>query len=196
MYTKNVVEYLVRFIIIIIWSFTYLYRWSIKSTAWFYWPLAFVLNTKALVNKVTRKTLIDDQTNPLTLKGNIVIGAILFIYFMGSIVSLDKLGNIESSIEVIVELFKSIAINHSIVKTIIQSETLWLVLSATGIYFMLYSFSSVQQHRRSHSNPEYSEAFNTILQWFIRLKNVLWVAFFAINLFFIANQHIWPLIFR
>lgn len=196
MYTKNVVEYLVRFIIITIWSFTYLYRWSIKSTAWFYWPLAFVLNSKALENKVDRKTLIDDQTNPLMLRGHIVISAILLIYFMGSIISLDKLGNIESSVEVIVELFRSIAINHPILKTIIQPQTWWLVLSATLIYFLLYSFSSVQQHRRMHNNPEYPKTFTTILHWFIRLKNVLWIAFFAINLFFIVNQHIWSLIFN
>jgi len=196
MYTKYVVEYLVRFIIVIIWSFTYLYRWSIKSTAWFYWPLAFVFNKKPLEDKIKGKTHIDDQTNSLTLKGYIVIGAILVIYFMGSIISLDKIENIESSAGVIIELFQSIAINHPIVKTIIQPDTWWLVLSATVIYFILYIFSSVQQHRRSHNNPEFSEVFNTILHWFIRLKNVLWVAFFTINLFFIANQHIWPLIFR
>lgn len=196
MYTKNVVEYLVRFIIIIIWSFTYLYRWSIKSTAWFYWPLAFVFNKKPLEDKIKAKTFIDDQTNPLILKGHIVIGSILLIYFMGSIISLDKLGNVESSVEVIAELFRSIAINHPIVKTIIQPETWWLVAGATIIYFVLYGFSTRQQHRRSHNNPEYSESFNTILHWVIRLKNVLWITFFTINLFFITNQHVWPLIFK
>lgn len=196
MYTQNLVEYFVRFVFIIIWSFTYLYRWSIKSTTWFYWPLAFVLNTKALGNKVDGKTLIDDQTNPLMLRGHIVISAILLIYFVGSIISLDNLGNIESSVEVIVELFRSIAINHPIVETIIQPQTWWLVLSATLIYFLLYGFSSVQQHRRMHNNPEYPETFTTILHWFIRLKNVLWIAFFTINLFFIANEHVWQLIFN
>lgn len=196
MYTKNVVEYLVRFIIIIIWSFTYLYRWSIKSTAWFYWPLAFVFNKKPLEDKIKAKTFIDDQTNPLILKGHIVIGSILLIYFMGSIITLDKLGNVESSVEVIAELFRSIAINHPMVKTIIQPETWWLVVGATIIYFILYGFSTRQQHRRFHNNPEYPESFNTILHWAIRLKNVLWIAFFVINLFFIANQHVWPLIFK
>ncbi|MDD2368667.1 MAG: hypothetical protein PHQ90_05140 [Sulfuricurvum sp.] len=183
------------FALIPFWSLAYLYRWSIKSTAWFYWPLAFVFNKRPLEDKIKGKTGVDDQTNPLTLKGHIVISVMLLIYFMGSIVSLDKLGNIESSAEVIVELFRSISINHPIVKTIIQPDTWWLVLSATLIYFMLYGFSSVQQHRRSHNNPEFSDKFNIILHWFIRLKNVLWIVFFAINLFFIANQHVWPMLF-
>lgn len=193
---KDKLEKLFRYILAFFWFFAYLYRWSIKSTAWFYWPLAFVLNTKALENKVNQKTVIDDQTNPLILRGHIIISVILVIYFMGSMVSLDNLGSIESSVKFMDELFHTISVNHPIIKTIIYPETWWLVLSATLIYFLLYSFSSVQQHRRSHNNPEFSDTFNVSLHWLIRLKSVLWVAFFTINLFFIANQHVWPLIFN
>lgn len=194
--TSNISDKIALVTLVPFWSLTYLYRWSIKSTAWFYWPLAFIFNKRPLDDKIKGKTHIDDQTNALTLKGHIVIGTILLIYFMGSIVSLDKIENVESNVGVIIEIFRSISINHPSIKTIIQPETWWLVLSATGLYFILYGFSSLQQHRRMHNNPEYSETFTTILHWFIRLKNVLWIAFFAINLFFIANQHVWPLIFN
>lgn len=193
---KKYSEKFFRYILACFWSLTYLYRWSIKSTAWFYWPLAFVFNKKPLEDKTKGKTYIDDQTNSLTLNGYIVIGAILGIYFMGSSISLDKLENFEPSVGIIIELFQSISIKYPFIKTIIHHETWWLVLSATIIYFIIYRFSSLQQHRRAHNNPEYSKTFNTTLHWFIRLKNVLWVAFFAINLFFIANQHVWPLIFN
>lgn len=193
---KKYLEQFFRYILAFFWSLTYFYRWSIKSTAWFYWPLAFVFNKRPLEDKIKGKTYIDDQTNPLTLKGYIVISAILVIYFMGSIVSLDNIGSIESSVKFMDELFHAISVNHPIIKTIIYPVTWWLILSATVIYFILYGFSTMQQHRRTHHNPEYSVSFNTILHWVIRLKNVLWIAFFAINIFFIANKHVWPLIFN
>lgn len=187
---------LFRYILAFFWFLAYLYRWSIKSTAWFYWPLAFVFNKKPLEDKTKSKMYIDDQTNPLAIKGHIVIGVSVAIYLIGSSISLDKLENFEPSVGIIIELFQSISIKYPFIKTIIHPETWWLVLSATVIYFIIYGFSSLQQHRRAHNNPEYSKTFNTTLHWFIRLKNVLWVAFFTINLFFIANEHVWPFIFR
>ncbi|MDD4883000.1 hypothetical protein [Sulfuricurvum sp.] len=193
---KKYSEKFFRYILACFWSLTYLYRWSIKSTAWFYWPLAFVFNKRPLEDRIKGKTHIDDQTNLLILRFHMLVSAILVIYFMGAIVSLDKIENVESSIGVIFESFQPIAINHPVVKTIIQPDTWWLILSATIIYFFLYGFSSVQQHRRTHTNPEFSDTINVVLHWIIRFKNVLWVVFFVINLFFIANQHVWPLIFN
>ena len=191
---QDKLEKLFRYILAFFWVFAYLYRWSIKSTAWFYFPLAFVFNKRKLEDKTKGKTLIDDQTNTVKVWGYGFIFLMLLFYFANSYINENKIGEVLPLISIV--NYQNLISDYPIMKSLFIPQTAWLVLSASLIYAFLYYVSNIQQHRRIHNNPEYSEAFNTILHWFIRFKYVLWIAFFAINLFFIANEHILPLIFN
>jgi len=172
---------IIRIFIVPIWSLAYLYRWSIKSTAWFYFPLAFLANTTQKCNdeKIVKKD-IDIQTNSIKLKFNIGVALMLFISLFGMVFK-DKIVDL-------LELSKSIYALFDILKgfklpIVVDSWSVYLVTVSTFIYFVVYYFVDRQQSYIEKGNEGYSQTVNKILFWTIRVHLVLWMVAFGLTLY-------------
>jgi len=167
--------------IVPIWSLAYLYRWSIKSTAWFYFPLAFLANTtQKMRDDKTVKKDIDIQTNSIKLWFNLGVVVFLFISWFGMVFK-DKIVEL-------LEWSKSIYALFDILKgfklpIVVDSWSVYLVTVSTFIYFVVYYFVDRQQSHIEKGNEGYSKIVNKILFWTIRVHLVLWMVAFGLTLY-------------
>jgi hypothetical protein len=127
---------ILKIFIIPIWSLAYLYRWSIKSTAWFYLPLAFLANTtqKMRDDKTVKKDM-DIQTNSIKLWFNLGVALMLFISLF-DVLFKDKITDSlewSKSIYALFDIIKSLNI-----PIVIDNWSVYLVTISTFIYFVVY----------------------------------------------------------
>jgi len=167
--------------IIPIWSLAYLYRLSIKSTAWFYFPLAFLAtSTTKSSDKDGIKKSIDIQTDLLYVSFNSIISVILFIALFGTVFKekIIELVSYAKNVYDFLDLIKTIDI--PIVYSIWSG---YLLIIATLIYWAVWYFSYIQKKHISNDNAGHSELFNLILFWLLRLRMTLWMVAFFLTLY-------------
>jgi hypothetical protein len=172
---------ILKIFIIPIWSLAYLYRWSIKSTAWFYFPLVFLANTtqKMRDDKTVKKDM-DIQTNSIKLWFNLGVVVFLFISWFGMVFK-DKIVELlewSKSIYALFDILKGLKL-----PIVVDSWSVYLVTVSTFIYFVVYYFVDRQQSHIEKGNEGYSKTVNKILFWTIRVHLVLWMVAFGLTLY-------------
>lgn len=167
--------------IVPIWPLACLYRWSIKSTAWFYFPLAFLANTtQKMKDDKTIKKYIDIQTNSIKLWFNLGVVVFLFISWFGMVFK-DKIVDLlewSKSIYALFDILKGLKL-----PIVVDSWSVYLVTVSTFIYFVVYYFVDRQQSHIEKGNEGYSKTVNKILFWTIRVHLVLWMVAFGLTLY-------------
>lgn len=165
-----------------IFSLAFLYRWSIKSTAWFYFPLIYIANLKSLTNKESQKIAIVHQTYQLLLYFNITILALIFLHFgVSSTIMIEAF----PSFKILFEIKNQIPFN-------ISNNSIWLIIISCMLYFFVYYFASFQSHVKEKTGQEYYVKYNIFIYWIIRVKLMLWYIFFIWNLIYISNIYLIP----
>ena len=183
MLTQNLEQsQILSFLLIPIFSLAYLYRWSIKSTAWFYFPLVYIANLQILKDEEKQKSAITHQSHNLLLYFNVAISVLLLLYFG---VDSKNVTEIFPSVKIAIEVIDKIPFS-------IVTNSIWLVVASLILYMIVYYFSSLQAHSKERLGEEKYIQYNTIIHWIIRLKFMFWYTFFIWNLVHIANIHLIP----
>ena len=159
------------------WILGYFYRWSIKSTAWFYFPLAYLANIEALTNKGKQEEHYQLQTWTILSYANIFTGILLLIYFgLEKFVSFLPWGDKVAKLSDALVLFL----------TNISEYSVWLLV----ISVILYALVRIRISFRSHMHKE-SES-KKLLYFFIRVQYILYMVFLGWNVIHLVNIHLMP----
>lgn len=164
----------------LIWSLGYLYRFSIKSTSWFFFPLAYLANLEALQDEEKKKKAIKTQTWKNLFWFNTIIAAILFLYFKSIGQYIDLLGLSETKLNFIKDAMLRL-------QKYFIPEAMWLLVVAVGLYFVLYMFISRQEHLRENQYP-------MLTYWLIKLIAALWMIFLGWHLVVLINHELVPIV--
>ena len=171
-------EKILKLFIIPIWSLGYLYRFSIKSTAWFFFPLAYLANLNALQDEEKKSKAIKTQTWKKLFWFNIMISAVLFLYFRFTGQYLDLLGLSEKKLNFIQNIM-------TLLRQYFIPEAMWLLIIAVALYFILNLIISWKEHIEDKN-------YNILTYWLIKLIFMLWMVFLAWHLVILTNQYLLP----
>ncbi|CAA6815703.1 MAG: Unknown protein [uncultured Sulfurovum sp.] len=159
-------------------SLGYLYRFSIKSTAWFFFPLAYLANLNALQNKETKNRAVKTQTWKKLFWFNIIILAVLFLYFKFTGQYLELFGLSEVQLKFITEKMGQL-------RDFFIPNAMWLLVVAVGLYFIMNTIISRQEHLEDKEYPLF-------LYWIIKLIYMLWMVFLGWHIVVFTNQYVLP----
>ncbi|CAA6819356.1 MAG: Unknown protein [uncultured Sulfurovum sp.] len=161
-----------------IWSLGYLYRFSIKSTAWFFFPLAYLANLSALQDETKKEKAIKTQTWDKLFWFNLIVSAVLFLYFKFSESYLKLLKLSEEQLN-----FIKTQITH--IREYFVPEAMWLLVVAVVLYFIMNTFISRKEHIEDKSYGLFS-------YWIIKLIYMLWMIFLGWHIVVFTNQYVLP----
>lgn len=166
----------------------YLYRWSIKSTAWFYFPLIYIFNLNKINNKTLQKTKITDQRWSVIKWFNIFSAILLFLY-IGT--PRDLVQGYYPYIDIFINSILEITNIIPFVKNILEPNSFWLVFFSIILYSIVYGFSSFKSFRKEEKLQNDFLFLDSFAYWIIRIKVVLWYIFFSWNIVLLWNKYIW-----
>jgi len=184
-HADNFIEKIFSIMAIPFFSLAYLYRWSVKSTAWFYFPLFLITDASLLRDKIKRKIDIDLQSDILWLKGYKFISFLLLCYYFSTYLQ-NTFEYVYPSSTFIFEFIQK----YPFVGNILHLYSIYVITSIALLSWCILVFSYIQKARRSDGNPEFSEKLNQFFFWLIRLRLALWYIAFGISLYFLVNEHI------
>ena len=167
-----------EFLVIPIWSLGYLYRFSIKSTAWFFFPLAYLANLNALQDEKKKSRAVKTQTWKKLFWFNVMISAVLFLYFKFTGQYLDLLGLSDKQLLFITEKMTQL-------REYFVPQAMWLLVVAVVLYFIMNAIISRQEHIEDKN-------YSTLTYWLIKLIFMLWMTFLAWHLVVFTNQFVLP----
>ena len=133
--SSDLVSKFISILLFIGWLPAYLYRWSIKSTAWFYFPLAILGNNPLLHKKSVGEFSLAFQTRKLSIFFNVFVLALLLVN--ADIITKD----VALNIPYLGFIFKAININIPLIPW-----SLWFVWATVGLFFILWAFASFKVH--------------------------------------------------
>lgn len=170
--------------LLLLWSLSYFYRWSIKSTAWFYFPLVYLSNVKKIHDIDAEERRIIDQG----WKAQLIFNAIVLIIVLINFNIIESFSYYKISLPIVqIKLF----LNNSI-----HPWSLWLIIASIVLYFFIYLFVSLREHRKRSNVLKQNNLLNKFIHWIIRVKFTLWYVFFICNVvFFWKKYDIWNVIF-
>lgn len=181
---KKGVRKLLFITLLFLWGSSYFYRWSIKSTAWFYFPLVYLFNVEKIYNKKEERTKIIDQEWKAQLVFNVIMAIIILINF--NIIKSFKYWQVNIPIDQI-KLFLNSGINPL---------SLWLIVISIVLYVIVFLFASLQSHRKRNKALKENNFISKLIHWIIRLKFILWYIFFIWNIIFIWQKYnVWNIMF-
>lgn len=157
---------------------SYFYRFSIKSTAWFFFPLAYLANLTALQDENKKEQSIKNQTWDRLFWFNLVIAAVLFLYFKFSESYLKLLKLSEEQLNFI----KTQVAN---LREYFVPEAMWLLVVAVSLYFIMNTFISQKEHLEEKNYGLFSF-------WIIRFIYSLWMVFLGWHIVVFTNQYVLP----
>ena len=163
--------------IAIIWSLGYIYRFSIKSTAWLFFPLAYLANLEALQNNYKKIKAIKIQTWDRLFWFNLFALAFLLVYF--------GYGNFVNTLDLadgVVDIINKIV---TPVKDFLIPNAMCLLAVAVVLYFILNTIISFKEHIEDRQ-------YNTIIYWLIRLITTLWLIAICWHIVVSTNKYIFP----
>jgi len=174
---KNILWKIITYIVTPFWILGYLYRWSIKSTAWFYFPLVYLSNIEALKNEEKQQYHYNIQTWNVLHYANIIVGIVLLLYFdLEKFVSFLPLGNkIAQLSEVVLVIKKNIAENSA-----------WLLVVCVILYIFIRIRISFRVHMKKENDSQQS------LYFYIRVQYILYIIFLGWNVVHLVNIHLIP----
>ena len=176
--TDDLEERIIKLLIIPIWSLGYLYRFSIKSTAWFFFPLAYLANLSALQDETKKEKAIKTQTWDKLFWFNLIVSAVLFLYFKFSESYLKLLKLSEEQLN-----FIKTQITH--IREYFVPEAMWLLVLAVVLYFIMNTFISRKEHIKD-------ESYGLFSYWIIKLIYMLWMVFLGWHIVVFTNQYVLP----
>ncbi|MBA5248805.1 MAG: hypothetical protein FE834_04635 [Gammaproteobacteria bacterium] len=171
--------------LLFLWSLSYFYRWSIKSTTWFYFPLVYLFNIEKIYNKKEEERRITDQEWKVQLVFNAIIAIIVLINF--NVIKSFEYGQVSIPVDQIKLLLNSV----------VNPFSLWLIVVSIGLYTIVFLFVSLQSHRKRNKTLRQNNLLSKLIHWIIRFKFTLWYTFFIWNIIFIWQKYnIWNIIFN
>ena len=174
----DLIARIIGLLFIPIWSLAYFYRFSIKSTAWFFFPLAYLANLSALQDETKKEKAIKTQTWDKLFWFNLIVSAVLFLYFKFSESYLKLLKLSEEQLN-----FIKIQITH--IREYFVPEAMWLLVVAVVLYFIMNTFISRKEHIEDKSYGLFS-------YWIIKLIYMLWMVFLGWHIVVFTNQYVLP----
>jgi len=183
-FSNNRIDKFFAYLITPIWALGYLYRFSIKSTAWFFFPLAYLSNLEALQSRNRQKKILALQIFKNYWIFNLFILAIVLIYF-------DIISKIPmpKQIDWIFEYSNQISL---FLHEHIVDGSIWLIVISLILYLMINLVLSAKKHFESNNIDNPSVIPDKLVHWMIRLTFILWMVFLGWNLVVITNHELMP----
>jgi ABC-type phosphate/phosphonate transport system permease subunit len=140
--------------------------------------LAYLANLNALQDEEKKSKAIKTQTWKKLFWFNIMISAVLFLYFKFTGQYLDLLGLSDKKLNFIQQIM-------TLLRQYFIPEAMWLLIIAVALYFILNLIISWKEHIEDKN-------YNMLTYWLIKLIFMLWMVFLACHLVVLTNQYLLP----
>jgi hypothetical protein len=182
-------DWFIKYTIAPFFALAYLYRWSIKSTAWFYFPLVFLTEQTNLQNAKKRKTAIDLQTDKKRVWFHKATFIALILYYFGDTFT-TTIENAIPKTKALFGLLEAFLQHFPLIAHFIHPYSIYILTITLPFSFYIWWFADEQKLRRADGNPESSDETKTVIFWLIRLRLMLWYSAFSITLYSIGKKYI------